>query len=86
MSNLKITPYGKNILIEPMIKSQIAVSDSAPLCEYGKVVAVGGDVTTVKEGETIGFTVYGLNELFAEDKKYYFVPEDSRFILGKLEW
>lgn len=83
---MKITPYGSNILVEPMIKSQIAVVDQNPLCEYGEVIAIGEDVKYIKVGDKVGFTIYGMKDLTAEGKKYYFIPEDTNFLLCKLEW
>lgn len=79
----KIKPFGKNILIEPYTKQQILSTGS--LCEYGTVLAIGSDVKEVKVGDKIGFTIWGLNALEVEDRKYYFVPEDTRFVLGTFE-
>jgi len=70
-------------MVEPIIKEGI-ISDGS-LCEYGKVIAVGKDVKDIKEGDTIGFLIWGVNHLTIDDKKYYFIQEDPRFILGKIE-
>lgn len=80
-----IRPFGTNILIEPVEKKQVLVSDQGTLCEYGTVVAVGDAVTKVKVGQTIGFLIWGINSLEVDGKKYYFIPETSDFILGFLE-
>lgn len=79
---MKITPFGKNILIEPLQRKQVLLSDQGALCEYGKVVAIGDEVTKIKEGDLVGFLVWGVQKLEVEDKFYYFIPETSDFILG----
>lgn len=80
-----IKPFGNQILVEPVEQKQVLVSRQKSLCEYGKVLAVGSDVKHVKVGDTIGFTVWGLNSLEVEGKKHYFVQEDSQFLLGTIE-
>lgn len=80
-----IKPFGNQILVEPVEQKQVLVSQQKSLCEYGKVLAVGSDVKHVKVGDTIGFTVWGLNSLEVEGKKHYFVQEDSQFLLGTIE-
>lgn len=83
---MKITrAFGNNILIQPMIRSQIAVSDTPSLCEYGEVIAIGSDVKTIKVGDKISFTVWGLNSVDLEGSKYYLVPEDPKFILSYID-
>lgn len=79
-----IKPFGNNILIEPITESQIALSDTPSLCSYGNVLDVGEEVKKIKKGDKIGFTVWGLNHLDVEGKRYYFVPETPEFILGKI--
>lgn len=80
-----IKPYGKNILVQPTVKSQVLVSDSGTLCEYGKVIAVGDEVTKVKVGDECGFLVWGVQRLEVEDNTFYFIPESSDFLLGFIE-
>ena len=82
---MKIIPYGNNILVKPIEKKQVLVSQSKTLCEYGEVVAIGSDVQFVKVGDVIGYTIWGLNSLEIDNEKHYFVQEQSEFILGKLE-
>lgn len=82
---MKINPFGFNILIKPIEKKQILVSDQPSLCEYGEVIAVGNKVTEIKVGDTIGYTVFGINSLEIDGTKHYFVPETSEFILGTIE-
>lgn len=81
----KITPFGNNILVKPTEKKQILVSDQGSLCEYGEVMAIGDDVQKIKVGDTIGYTIFGINSLEIDGKKHYFVPETAEFILGKIE-
>lgn len=82
---MNIKPFGNNILVKPTEKKQVLVSDRASLCEYGEVIAVGDDVTKIKVGETIGYTVFGVNSLEINDTKHYFIPETAEFILGTIE-
>ncbi len=82
---MEIEPFGIQILVRPIEKKQILVSDRKPLCEYGVVIAVGDEVQKIKVGDTIGYTVWGLNHLEIDGTKHYFVPEDSRFILGRIK-
>lgn len=80
-----IKPYGSRILVKPAAKTQVLVSDAGTLCEYGKVVAVGPDVLYVKEGDTIGFVVWGIEKLDVRDEIFYFLDEKSDYILGFIE-
>lgn len=85
MDTTFITPFGKNILVRPHEKKQVLVADRASLCEYGEVIAIGDEVEKIKIGDTIGYTVFGVNSLEIDGTKYYFIPETSEFILGTLE-
>lgn len=82
---MKIIPFGHNILVRPTVKKQILVSDSPSLCEYGEVIAVGDKVESIKVGQNIGYTVFGINSLEIDGEKHYFVPEVSEFVLGVIE-
>lgn len=82
---MKIQPFGTNILVQPTVKSEILVSDSGTLCEYGKVVSIGNEVTKVKVGDELGFLVWGIQKLEVEGQTFYFVPENSDFLLGFIE-
>lgn len=81
----KIKPFGKNILIEPVARNQVLVSDQGALCEYGNVVAVGDEVTKIKVGDKVGFLVWGVSKLEIQEKAYYFLNESADFILGFIE-
>lgn len=78
-----MTPLFNNILIKPSEVKSVLVSSEGSLCEYGEVVAVGEEVKTVKAGDIIGFTIWGIKKLEKDNQKYYIVPEDGRFILGR---
>lgn len=79
-----IKPFGRNILVIPVKKEQILVSDSDPINTYGEVVAVGNEVKEIKVSDVIGFTKWGVRELEIDGTKHFFVPEDSEFILGNI--
>jgi len=81
---MEIEPFGNQILIQPMQKKSVIVSEKKLFCDYGEVIAVGDEVKKIKVGDIIGYTVWGLNHLEIDGIKHYFVPEDQRFILGKL--
>lgn len=80
-----IRPFGNNILIQPATRKQVLVADDGMLCEYGDVIAVGPDVKTVKVGDKIGYSVFGIEKLVVEEEKFYLIPEIPTFVLGFLE-
>lgn len=80
-----IKPYGKNIVVKPVEKEQIIVSNKKSLQEYGEVIAVGDEVKYVKKGDIIAYTVWGIKDFEYKGEKIYFVPEDDRFLLAKVE-
>jgi len=84
MAKHKIIPFGNNMLIEPVEKRQVLVSDRKSLCEYGKVVAVGSEVKEIKVGDTVGYLVWGISSLEIDGVTHYFVPESSEFLLGTI--
>lgn len=82
---MKLTPFGDRILVKPVQKQQVLVSDDGTLNEYGEVVAVGPDVKTIKVGMKIGFSVFGVEKLIIEEEKHYFVQESPEFLLAIIE-
>lgn len=76
-----ITPFGDQILIKPFERKQVLVSDDGTLNEYGEVVAIGSDVKTVKVGDKVGFSVFGVEKLVIEEQKHYFLRESPEFLL-----
>ena len=79
-----VEPLFNNILVKPIERKSVIVSQNKSFCDYGEVIAVGDEVQKVKVGWIIGYTVWGINHLEIDGKKHYLVPEDSRFILGKI--
>ncbi len=80
-----IIPFGNRILIKPVSKAQVLMSETGELSEYGEVVAIGSEVKTIKVGQTVGFSVFGVEKLVIEDEKYYFLQEDADFLLCSIE-
>lgn len=75
-------PFGKNILFSPKSKEKI-IGDTSRFFFYGKVLAIGDKVETIKVGDTIGFTQWSLNKIVMADKsEHYFCREDDDFILA----
>jgi len=81
----KVQPFGNNILVKPSEVKHSLVNQEKSLCEFGLVLAVGDEVKKIKVGQTIGYTVFGINSLSVDNDKFYFVPETSEFILGIFE-
>lgn len=77
-------PFGNYILIKPVQRKQVLVSDSGMFCEYGEVLAIGEDCKKVNIGDILGFLVWGVQKLEVEGETHYFIPEDGNFILGWL--
>lgn len=84
---MNIVPFGDRVLIKPVEKrtGPIPLSEQGALSEYGEVIAVGSEVKTIKVGETYGFSVFGVEKLVIDEKKFYFLRESSDFILGRIE-
>ncbi len=82
---MTIKPFSNRILVRPFEKVQVLAGDDGTLNEYGEVIAVGPDVITVKVGDKIGFSVFGIEKLVIEDEKYYFVQESPEFLLATIE-
>ena len=81
-----IQPLHNNILVEPVQEQKTLVSDEPSLSCYGKVLAIGEGVNDhrIKVGDTIAFLLWGVNHVEIEGKKYYFVPDEKEFVLGKV--
>lgn len=80
-----ILPIGNQILVKPLVKEQILVSDNELKCDYGIVEAVGEEVTKVKVGQKIGYERWGTKELEVGDETYTFIAETSDFLLCIIE-
>lgn len=82
---MTIKPFGNRILVKPVVKAQVLVSDDGTLSEYGEVIAIGKDVKEIKIGEKVGFSVFGVEKLVIEEEKYYFLQESADFLLATIE-
>ena len=82
---MNIIPFGRRILVKPVEKKTVLVSDDGTLNEYGEVVAIGKDVKEIKVGDKIGYSVFGVEKLIIDEEKSYFLQEDSDFLLCVIE-
>lgn len=82
---MTIKPFGNRILVKPVERQQVLVSDDGTLSEYGEVVAIGADVKHIKVGDKIGFSVFGIEKLVIDDAKHYFIEESPEFLLCTIE-
>ncbi len=80
-----IQPFGKNILIKPIVKKQVLVSQEELLTDTGEVIAVGDKVKDIKVGDTIAYLFWGTNSVDIGNEKFWLIPEDDNFILGKIK-
>lgn len=78
---MNIIPFGNQVLVKPVQKEQVLVSDDGALSEYGEVVAIGDEVQKIKVGDKIGFSVFGVEKLIIDDQKFYFIRESAEFLL-----
>lgn len=75
-------PFGKNILVKPALKNKV-IGDKAMYRLYGEVLAIGDEVKKVKVGDTLGWTLFGIEEIVEEDgSKIFLVQENDDFILA----
>lgn len=79
-----IQPFGDQILVKPIEKQQVLLSEEGTLSEYGEVVAIGSHVSEIKVGDKIGFSVFGIEKLIIDEQKYYFIRESPEFLLCTL--
>lgn len=85
MKTTKIQTLFNHMLVKPVEKKQVLLSEQNELCLYGEVVSKGPDVSTsIKVGDKIGYVIWGLKHLEIEGQKYYFVPEEKNFLLCKV--
>lgn len=75
-------PFGKNILFTPKSKDKI-IGDTSRFYLFGEVLAIGDRVESIKIGDVIAYTQWGLNKIMMEDgTEHFYVKEDDEFILG----
>lgn len=82
---MTIKPFGNRILIRPVSKAQVLMSETGELSEYGEVIAVGDKVAQIQVGQTVGFSVFGVEKLVIDEEKFYFLQEDADFLLAVIE-
>lgn len=82
---MNLSPLFNHILVKPAEHKQVLVSSQTSLDANGVVLAVGPDVSTVKVGDRIAFLIWGLNSVEIDGQKFYLVPENSNFLLGKVD-
>lgn len=82
---MNIIPFGNRLLVKPVERAQVLVSDDGTLNEYGEVIAIGSEVKTIKVGQKVGFSVFGVEKLVIDDQKLYFISEDPEFLLAVIE-
>ena len=81
---MKIKPLFNQLLIKPIVQKQVLVSPEPSLLMYGEVLDAGPDCK-VKKGETVCYTLWGLNHIEIDGQKHYFVPEQREFLLAIIE-
>lgn len=77
-----VTPLADIVLIEPLVetktKSGIIIPDTAKERPVkGRAVAVGVDVDTIKEGDTLLYKKWGGTEVKVKDKEMIFIRQDD---------
>lgn len=94
----KYKPYGTNILVKPASKNKV-IGDTSKFYLFGEVLGVGEKVGTfrfllwnfkrkdaIKVGDTIGYTLWGLNKIIeADGTEHFFVQDNPDFILGVMK-
>lgn len=81
-----VTPYFEYVLIEPVEKKQILVADNAKLETYGKVVAIGKEVTETQVGDYVAFELWDVKDCSVNDKKLYTVKESMLILKIPSSW
>lgn len=79
-----IKPLFNNILVKVRESDDILKGSESFLTEVGDVIDVGEEVKNIKVGEIIAFSQWGVKSVKHENETYRFIPEEGRFILGKL--
>jgi len=84
-------PFEKRIMIEPEETKSVLVSSDNKFQQVGKIIAVGyrpwymfWKPRFLNVDDRVMFNVWGVDSVTYDDKDYYFVLEDSDFILCKL--
>lgn len=81
----KIIPFGDYLLIEPIEKEQVLVSDEEIFCTYGKVIGLGEKANEKLLGKTVGYEIWGVKSIEIGARKHYLISQSSDFLLGEIE-
>ena len=81
---MQFLPFGDYLLIQPVEKEQVLVSDQEILCTYGKCIAVGNKADKDLLGKTLGYEVWGVKTIEIGKKKHYLISQNSDFLLGEI--
>lgn len=79
--------YGSNIMVKPEKKDSV-LSDNVNAPKYwlyGEVVSVGKDVKDIVIGDIVGYDKFGIKDIDKDGEKYFFIKDDSDFILGVIK-
>lgn len=74
--------YGNNIEIKPISKNKI-IGDTSKYYLMGTVLSIGSLVKSIKVGDTIAYTLWGINKVETPtgEEKFY-VQDNPDFILA----
>lgn len=84
MDKQEFVAFGKNIMVRPS-KKDVVLSSNANAPKYwlyGEVVSIGSEVLNVAVGDIVGYDKFGIKDIDRDGEKYFFLKEDSDFILG----
>ncbi len=71
---MTIKPYGDYLLVKPVEKAQVLVSDDGTLSEYGEVMAKGPACSdAIHIGDKVGFSVFGSSTSYVRIQSSCFV-------------
>lgn len=82
---MEIIPLGDYLLIKPIEKDQILVSDDQVLCTYGTIIAVGEKADANLKGKVVGYETWGIKTIEINDKKHYLISQSSDFLLAEIK-
>lgn len=81
---MNVEPFGRRIYLKPEeAKTLIQSSDNKRIVR-ATVLAVGDECKTIKAGDTIIFTTWGIDEVDINGTTHYFLLESDEFILAKI--
>lgn len=75
-------PFGTRIQVKPETKESVIRTPDSNLVERATVIAVGDKVQTIKEGDKLLFTSFGVDSVDVDGERHYFLLEDDAFILA----